>query len=178
MEGIIQEIINFITNPELVSPTFFSVWQAFRLVFIFVSILLAGMIVFLLFVNGYLQARFKENFDEFVKAKPFRNVKVKVDWNEVIKNIKEGKESDRKLAIIEADDAINDALDQLGYQGSDMREKLDKLSGNIIPNIEDLKKAHKVRRDIVYDPSRGLSKEEAQELIYIYEKTLRTLQLF
>ena len=178
MEGIIQEIINFITNPELISPTFFSIWQAFRLIFIFISILLGGMIIFLISVNGYIQARFKENFDEFVKAKPFRNVKVKIEWSDVMKNIKEGKESDRKLSIIEVDDAINDALEQLGYQGNDLREKLDKLSENIIPNIEDLKKAHKTRRDIVYDPSRGLSQEEAQGLVSIYEKTFRSLQLF
>ncbi len=177
MAGVIQEIINYLTNPELISPSFFSAWQVLRLIFIYISIILGALIIFLLSVNGYIDARYKANLEEFTKVKPYRNFKVNINWVEITKAVKEGKEADRRLAVIEADDAVNSALGQLGYQGNNLLEKLERINKDIIPNIEDLKRAHKIKRDVVYDPSRGLSHEEAREMIAIYEKTFQDLQL-
>ncbi len=178
MEELIQSSINYILNPELISPTFHSVWSVARGIFFTISIILIGLLVFLLSVNSYLDLRFRERYTEFKKAKPYHEVKLDTDWKEVSSQAQDEKEAERKLAVIEADDMLNSALEQIGYSGANLVEKLNGLNEEIIPNLEDVKKAHKTRRDIIYDQSRDLSKEEAKEIISIYEKVFKELQIF
>ncbi len=174
----IEEFLIHIANPELISPDFFIVWQSLRVMFIVVTLFFVGILLYLLMKSDYLTYRFKEDFVERKKTKPFLNVKIKKDWGEIMSHANHENESERKLAVIEADDALNDALSQLGYEGEDLLEKLKGLTEEIVPNIKDLQEAHKERRDIVYDPNKGLSKEEAKELIAVYEETFRYFQIF
>ncbi len=178
MEELTQLSANYILNPELISPTFHSVWSIARGIFFVISIILIGLLVFLLSVNSYLDLRFRERYTEFKKAKPYHEVKVDTDWKEVSSQAQDEKEAERKLAVIEADDMLNSVLEQMGYEGESLVEKLNGLNEEIIPNLEEVKKAHKVRRDIIYDQSRGLSKEEAVNLISVYEKVFKELQIF
>jgi len=173
-----ETIIEYIRNPELISPTFFVIWQGLRIIFLLISIFFIGMIIFLLFKSGYMDYRFKENYAELKKTKPALKVKVDKSWDEVIKQAKDEKEAERKMAIIEADDIVNDVLTQVGYEGESLSEKMEGLSEEIIPNIEEVKDAHKKKRDIVYDPNRSLSREEAVEIVSVYEKVFKDLQIF
>ncbi len=166
-----------IVNPEVVPPAYYATWSFLRIVFIILFVFLAGMLVFLLFINEYVKLRFIEIIEEFIRAKPRRKIKLKADWKKNIRQIERGEEGDRKLAIIEIDDTIKDALLQLGYEGDTLGEMLENASKEFIPNLEDLKRAHKIRRDLIYDPNKTLSPEEASELIAIYEEAFRNLQL-
>ncbi len=173
-----ETIIEHIRNPELISPTFFVIWQGLRIIFLLISVFFIGMLIFLLFKSGYMDYRFKEDYAELKKTKPAFKVKVDKNWDEVIKQAKDEREAERKMAIIEADDIVNDVLTQVGYEGGDLLEKLEGLSKEIIPNIEEVKDAHRKRRDIVYDPNRSLSREEAIELVSVYERVFKDLQVF
>ncbi len=178
MEEIIEKIYEYFLNPEAVSPTFAYIFSVLRIIFITVSVLMVGMIIFLVTKSPYLQFRFREKHTESWKRKPYQEIKIDKDWNEILRQAKDEDESERKLAVIEADDLINDVLSQLGYEGETLLEKLSGLTKEIIPNIEDVRSAHKERRDMVYDPNKNVSKEEATKLISTYEEVFKDLQIF
>jgi len=99
------------------------------------------------------------------------------NWSEIIKQAKSEKEADRKMAVIEADDIINDVLSQLGYGGDTLPEKLERLNEEIIPNLNEIKEAHKKRKEISYDPNKELSSQDAVNLVSVYEKVFKDLQI-
>ncbi len=174
----IQEVFKYIAEPELTPPVFFSIWQALRIIFLVITAFFVGVLIYVLPINGYLEMRFMENYSEFKKTRARFRVKLDKSWGEVVKQARNEKEAERKLAVIEADDMINSALSQIGYEGETLVDKLEGLNKEIIPNIEEITEAHKKRRDIAYDPNRGLSKEEAEKIISTYEETFKDLQIF
>ncbi len=178
MEEVIKEVVKYIIYPQFFPPIVLIIIQIIRSLFILFSVFAIALIVFLILNNAFLEMRFIDNWVEFIKAKPHRKVKMVKDWEKIVKQAKEGDESERKLAIIEADDTVEGILEKLGYKGSSIEDRLSKLNEDIIPNINDLKRAHKTRRDIVYDPNYTLSEDESKEMIDIYEKTFRDMQLF
>ena len=173
----LQVLLEYIVNPGLLPSPYYDIWWWGRAVFLFVTLLLVGGIIFLFSVNDYLKYRFKENYSEYMKGKPHQPVKIEKDWKEIAKQAKDENEAERKMAVIEADDVINEVLGKLGYEGEDLLEKLDGLNKEIIPNIEEVREAHRKRRDIVYDPNTALSKEEAVEIISVYEEIFEDLQV-
>ncbi len=172
-----QEVYKYIVNPELISPGFYTFWQITRIIFVGVSVFFVGLLLYLVSVNDYLTVRFKEGYSELLKSKPYSTIKLEEDWSEVEKQAKSESESERKMAVIQADDMIDNVLAQMGYEDDGLLEKLEGLNKEIIHNIEELRKAHKERRDIVYDPNKSLSKEEAAKLISVYEETFKDLQI-
>ncbi len=180
MEVIIeslQEVLKYIANPELISPTFFTVWQVLRILFLTISAFFIGLLVYLLSVNGYLELRFFEDYSEYRKSKPHLKVELGKDWNDVIEHAKSEKEAERKMAIIEADDMIDSALSKIGYSGETLLDKLAGLNKEIIPNIEEVKDAHRKRRDIAYDPNKSISREEAEKIVSVYEEVFKDLRI-
>jgi hypothetical protein len=173
----IQEVFGYIVDPTLVSPGFGVFWQTTRIIFVTVSLFLLGLIIFLLSINDYFEWRFAENYTELHKLKPRFKVNIKKQWEEVINHSKSEDDSERRLAIIDADDIFNDVLSKIGYIGDNTYDKLARLNKDIIPNIEELKKAYKIKKEIMHDPNRILEKEETEEIVSQYEKFLTDIQV-
>ncbi len=164
------------TNPHLFPQPLFWTYQILRFLFIIVSVFLAGMLIFLLARNQYVKNRYLKDWSEFVESKPYGKAKIVKEWDRIIKQMREGGDSEKKLAIIEADDMVNEMLEKMGYKDEKLEAKLESVNKNIIPNVEDLKKIHKRKRDIVYDPGYIISEEEAEEIMSVYEKTFKDIQ--
>jgi uncharacterized membrane protein len=58
--------------------------------------------------------------------------------------------NDWKLAIIEADIILDEALKELGYVGDSLGERLRGLTARQLPGIDDAWQAHKVRNQIAH----------------------------
>jgi len=92
------------------------------------------------------------------------------------KRLEKGDESNLKLAIIEADEIVNNILERAGYKGKDMGERLKQISPSQIANINDLRRAHRFRNKIVHSPDVKINKEDAKRAIEIYQKIIQDLQ--
>lgn len=176
--GSFEQIFNYIVNPELLPAPIYSIYFNLRIIFTVVSLFFIGLLIFLLFVSDYKAYRYLEWHSEFKKSKPYFGVKLSQNWEDIVEQARDDNESERKLAIIEADDMIDSALSQMGYKGDNLMEKLDGLNEDIIPKINELRAAHRLKRDLVYDPNKSVSKEEAEEVIKDYEATFKDLQIF
>jgi len=150
----------------------------FRLSFIAIFIFFLLGIFMLLLKASWLKRRFLEDISEFSTNKPFGAKKPLKGWIKITKKLESGKESEYKLAIIEADNLLNNIFEKMGYKGETIEVKLKKLGPTILPDIDKIYQAHKVRNNIVYDPDYQLTLDQAKKAIDIYEKAFRDLELF
>ena len=109
---------------------------------------------------------------EFFTYRHFGLVNVNRKWRRIQKRFKMGVESESKLAIIEADALLDEILKEMGYAGQTLGERLDTLTLDVLANLEEVRKAHQIRSDIVHDLSYHLDRETAKKVLNIYEKNI------
>lgn len=171
MDISIEQIISFIFNPAI------SGWLLLlKILFILVSLCLLGFIVFALIKSSWLKRSIIWDLQEILTYRPFGVSKVDKDWKIMKTGLETEKESEWKLSVIKADSALDNTLNRMNYVGQTLGERLDRLTTASLPNIEEVRLAHKIRNNIVHDPDYRLSLEEAKKAISAYEKALTDLQ--
>jgi hypothetical protein len=79
--------------------------------------------------------------------------------------------SDWKLAIIEADSMLEELLDQLGFKGETLGDKLKSANQDNFPNLTAAWEVHTIRNRIAHEGlAFELSQHEAKRVIALYEQ--------
>ncbi len=87
--------------------------------------------------------------------------------------------NDWKLAIIEADIMLDEALKELGYAGASLGERLRGLTPRQLPSINDAWEAHKVRNEIAHGGMDFvLTRKLAEDTIKQYRRVFNDLGLY
>jgi len=169
----INDIISFIFNPA------FTDWLLFlKILLIILSLILSGFIIFAFIKTSWLKRMLIWDIVEFFSFRPYGIRKVEKDWAKITARLKTDLESEWKLATIEADSILNDILMKMGFAGETLGERLDRLTIATLPNLQQIREAHKIRNNIVHDPDYRVSLDEAKMAVGIYEQALRDLQAF
>ena len=171
IEIYINKIIQFILSPDFSGPLFFV-----RLGFILISLFFLGFITFSFMKTAWLKRLILWDIQEILTFKPFGLRRIVKQWNRIKARMDTGLERDFKMAIIEADTMLDDTLKRMGFAGVSLGERLEKLTAASLSNIEEVKTAHKTRNSIVHDPDYKLARDEAKNMVEIYEKALTDLQ--
>jgi len=170
-QQVINEIFSFLLYPE------FSGWLlVLKYLFLFFGFFLFGYTVWATFKTSFLKRAILIDLKEFLTYKPFYAKKFSPRWKKIEERLKSKNEADLKLAVLEADELLGKVMDEIGYQGKDLNEKLERITEEIISNLKELKEVRKVRDDIVEDPTFRLTEEEAKRVLKVYEKALKDLQ--
>lgn len=148
-----------------------------KFIFGLVGIFFAVFIVFALIKSSWLWYLFFLDAREFLTYRAFGVRKFTRDWEKIAARLETGEEAEFKLALIEADSMLDNSLKRLGFGGDTLQEKLDKTSSAILPNVADIKEAHRVRDNIVHDPNFILSHDQARKTLEVYEKSFQILDL-
>jgi ABC-type lipoprotein release transport system permease subunit len=98
-------------------------------------------------------------------------------WKRIRGKLEIDNESAWKVAIIEADNLIDDLLKRMGYAGENFGERLAGINPGQIENVEDLKKAHETRNRIIHEENFKLEKEQAEEVLGYYEDFLKYFEV-
>ncbi|MFH1820438.1 MAG: hypothetical protein ABH805_00745 [Candidatus Nealsonbacteria bacterium] len=145
-------------------------------VFIFSGVLLA-ILIFTILKTHYFQWLFMRDIFEFSTFRQFGAKRITRMWNKILKRLESGSEQEYKLAIIEADSMLDVSLKRMGYAGQALDERLNLITRNTLPNVEEVKEAHKVRNLIAHDPSYRLTVEEAKMHIKAFEQAFNVLDI-
>lgn len=95
-------------------------------------------------------------------------------WRHVQELINSGRESDWRQAIIEADIMLDEILDEQGYVGDSVGDKLKQVNPARFASLESAWEAHKVRNDIAHrGSSYELTEHTAHRTIRHYENVFR-----
>ena len=96
-------------------------------------------------------------------------------WKDVERHFFAGDENDLKIAIIEADKALDNALRNAGITGATLGDRLKRLKPNQLPNLDNVWQAHKLRNQIAHDAEMSLKRDAAERALTIYRAALETL---
>lgn len=164
---IFNPIINFILYPQ------FTGWLLdIKIIFLLFSAFFLGFVIWALTNTSWLRKAFLQDMHEFIDYKPYGLKKLDQEWKMIKARLATGAESEFKLAMIEADMLLNDTLKQAGYAGDSLGERLDKLTVDILPELDQIRQAHKTCSDIIHDPTFKLTEEETKKDLAIYESVL------
>lgn len=169
----IRDFILYIFSPELQEELFL-----IKIPFIFFSVVFFIIVVFLFINSSYLKYQSLLEVAEFLTWKSYGLRKIAKRWNRIQKRIETGAESEYKLAIIEADDFLNEILEKKAYSGETFEERVKQVEKVQLPNLEEILEAHEMRNSIVYDPDYKLDLEQARNILKIYEKGIKNIEAF
>ncbi|KPJ54956.1 hypothetical protein AMJ47_02705 [Parcubacteria bacterium DG_72] len=160
------------------SAQFIAILSALKFTFIILSFIMVFGIVILFFKASWARYKYYENYTEFITYRPYGVKKGFKRWSKVIKRIETGKEAECKMAIIEADDMLKEVFQKIGYKEEFLDDILANIDEKILPSLEELKKVHDIRNNIVHDPDYNLTAEQARNILRVYQKALSELEMF
>jgi hypothetical protein len=165
-------IFSYLFSPELQQ----SLYPMKIVFFIFGFFFFAGTVWFF-FNTTWFKKIFLQNFIEMITYKGYWRVGAKNKWDKITSKIKKHRESDCKLALIEAESMLDEVLSQRGYTGS-LGEKLNQIKADTVSNIEEVRGAHAIIRDIKHDPNYKISVNQADWILDNYRKMFREIDVF
>ena len=81
------------------------------------------------------------------------------------------------MAIVEADELLNEALGKLGFVGKDTNEKMETVKPGQLTGIEELRSARILYRRITEDPGYEVNLEEIKSVLDLYERFFRGVEM-
>lgn len=92
-------------------------------------------------------------------------------WSQTLSYLFSQHGSDWKLAIIEADSMLEDLMDQMGFEGENLGDKLKSANQDNFPNLTIAWEVHTIRNRIAHEGlAFELSQHEAKRVIALYEQ--------
>lgn len=136
---------------------------------------IAGIVVIVVKTNwlGYRVERFRH---AFLKTE-FPKEMAKKEWGSIERHFFKGDENDLKISIIEADKLLEEALREAGIRGANLGDRLKNLTVDRVPNIDAIWQAHRLRNQIVHEPTFKLKRDAAEMALEVYRRTLHQLGL-
>jgi len=102
---------------------------------------------------------------------------VQKKWKKIKKRMESLNEANWKLAVIEAEELVEKILEEMGYKGEGLKEKLKGVSEAEIKNVSDLISAYDVFINILSDPDYRLKREKAIKSFSAFEEFLKNCEL-
>ncbi len=95
-------------------------------------------------------------------------------WKDVEAHMQSTNQSDWRLAILEADIMLYDMLEQMGYPGDSIGEKLKQVESSSFYTLDEAWRAHKVRNIIAHEGAAyDLPRGEADRTIDMFRKVFK-----
>ncbi len=126
--------------------------------------------------TGWLATRVDRVEDVILKKNMPRRRSVKT-WQKVQQYLYEGDDNSLRLALLEADNILNEALRLAGFMGENLGDRLKKLKESQLPNLQQVWEAHKLRNRLVHESDFKLNRDTAERALAIYEQAFKDLGL-
>jgi hypothetical protein len=97
------------------------------------------------------------------------------EWQEVMKLADSQNSSDWSMAVLRADALLDDTLEYLKYEGKNLAERMDRVDPTMVPSLERVFSAHRLRNVIAHDPTVQYSKATIIQALGSYEAVLKEL---
>ena len=141
-----------------------------------IVVILSATVVYIVYLTSKTEHQFKANYRAQVLKTDTQKVSKKCSaaWHDVAKLMGSEQASDWKVAILEADSILDGLLEDLGYVGENLGERLKVVPRGSMKNLEAAWSAHKVRNRIAHDTAAAtLDKREAVDTVGNFERVFR-----
>lgn len=114
---------------------------------------------------------------EGVEAAQLEREKFQRKWKSVIEKLELRDEENLKSAVVEADQLLDEVLKKLKCFGETTSDRLKKLPPKSLSNLDEIKKAHELRNNVVYEDDFQLNFDDARKAIKAFEKAFKELEM-
>lgn len=152
--------------------------MSIKISFMIISVVLAIANIILFLKTSWFKDRYGQNYTEFLTFRPYGTKREFKRWSKIARRIETGKSEECKMAVIEADDLLKEVFQKIGYKEDFLEDILKNIDGKVLPSIEQVREAHKVRNAVMRDPGYSLNAEQAINLVRVYQKALSELEMF
>ena len=164
LSNVISKSLDLYINPLLIP------------IFIALSIVFFLGIIFLIFKIYQIRKKEKESLAGFLQKTAGHDEKNE-RWEMVLNHLESQNPADWRMAILEADNILEDMVKKMGYDGENLGERLKAVEVSDFNNLQNAWEAHKVRNKIAHEGSGfDLTKKEANRIIQLYEKVFREFE--
>jgi len=111
---------------------------------------------------------------EIKRSKTSFELTKKSPWERIFSKLKEKREMGWQIALIDADKLVNQKLEEFKIEGRNLTEKIEKLSKDFLPNLEELKQARKLVEQVLSEEKK-LSRDDIERAIEIYKEVYEYL---
>lgn len=161
---------------EAASGGLSDVLRVLRTIAVVVSVLFGAFIVFMVLKRRELERPAEPDIvSQFSPPAPAPGGAMTARWGEILRHMDSAKESEWKLAVIEADKLVDGVLKRAGFPGDTLGERLMNISSDQLQALQGLWEAHKVRNRLAHELDYLLRYREAKHAIEGYARTLREL---
>lgn len=164
----ITEFIYFVASPSI-QETLFPI----KVVFYFFSLFFFCALMWFYVNSSYMEYSLLKNASDFLARD--KGSGASRSWKKIKKRMEVGTESELKLAMIEADDLLYEALSDAGVDGTTFEELVSNATKKASIAKEDILQAHAVRNLIVYEDGYKLDVDTAKRMLATYEIAIKTL---
>jgi len=112
-----------------------------------------------------------------VPTSRFKKSKYVLRWEAIKNRLTEGSVASGKIAIIEADKMLDEALGKLGFAGKTAGEKIKNIKPGQLIGIEELQSTRNLYYKIIEDPGYEVSLEEIKTALAAYERFFRGIEM-
>jgi hypothetical protein len=99
--------------------------------------------------------------------------KVRLRWDRILEEANSENDQNRRLAILEADIMLGELLDDLGYRGETLADKMRQVPKAQFNTIDLAWEAHRARNRIAHESGFQMSPYETRRIIGLYDKVFR-----
>ncbi len=167
-----------VASAKAAGQTFLSVYFAnvtwLQILSVLISSLLFALIIYIGVKTNYFGIRIDRVRDIILKSDLSRELAQRT-WERIEMHFYKGSENDMKVAILEADKILNEALRAAGMPGIQLGDRLKRAKTSQIPNLDELWQAHKLRNQIAHEPDFTLKRDLAERALDIYHTALKNL---
>lgn len=98
-------------------------------------------------------------------------------WERVEGYMRSNNPSDWKIAILEADNILDEVVERMGYPGETLGERMRMIEASDFPHLELAWRAHKLRNEIAHKAGLDfvLSRTTAEQTVNIYHRIFKEL---
>lgn len=150
-----------------------ALYSTASIIFTVLDVLLFGFVIFTLRQHAKLIREIPEK--EAATHQVPLDEEVNKNWREIQSLMHSQNPSDWSIAIIRADGLLDEVLQEQGYEGATMAERLKIISRTEMPSLERVWSAHRMRNTIVHEAPKDFPREDIQHAIESFELALREL---
>ncbi len=143
---------------------------------IFLTVFFVASTIYFMIRTGWLPTRIDRAEDVILKRNLPKRRSMK-GWRHIQKHFFKGDDNSLKIALIEADKILDEALKAGGFKGENLGERLKKITEAQLPNLDEVWEAHKLRNRLVHETDFKLNRDTAERALGVYERTFKDLGL-
>ena len=167
-EAFSNWLTNFMTNPYCpeCSSFFDIIFGGWNSLFWLSSFLVLILFWFLKEKEEILKDLEWEKYEKVFEKEDVNSGNKKTErWQNILKLVESENKNDWRMAIMDADNLLDEILIEQGYSGTNLGERLKSADFDTLQNAWE---AHKVRNSIAHDSNFDLSKRETKRVIQNY----------